>query len=361
MGGSERGGNTAPGVGPQRQRPPNLRPAQLTPHVVGANGEEYRLLFVRAPVSVFGVLAWPGSRVAVGGIALLIAALTSLLLARYISAPIARLQRASRALASGELEARVGGPKQRWPDEVGILSRDFDAMAERIHALITDKETLLRDVSHELRSPLARIRMALALAQRRANDEAQPDLGRIEQEAERLDELIGQIMTLARLRTQQEPRRERLSFADLVERVIEDARYEYPEATIDFRSEGTHELLGDRRGLASAVENVIRNALSYAGEAGPVDVEIAGDAHEITLRVRDSGPGVAEDDLERIFEPLYRGDESRNHRDVVRGSAGQGVGLAITARVMELHDGQATAANRAGGGLEVSLRLPTGS
>lgn len=344
------------GFGQGRGRPPNLRPAQLTPHLVAPDGDEYRLLFVRPPVSVFGMIAWPGSRLAVGAIALLIAALTSMLLARYISAPIARLQRASRALAAGALDTRVGGPKRRWADEVGILSSDFDTMAERIQALITDKETLLRDVSHELRSPLARIRMALALAQRRANDDAQPDLERIEQEAERLDHLIGQIMTLARLRTQQEPKRERLSFDELVQAVVEDARYEYPEATVNFHSSGPHELLGDPGGLRSAVENVVRNALNYAGDAGSVDVEIDKTADGILLRVRDSGPGVSEEDLTRIFEPLYRVDQSRDHQ-----TSGQGVGLAITARVMELHNGRATARNRAGGGLEVSLRLPTGN
>ena len=342
------------------RRPTNLRPAQLTPHLVGAEGNEYRLLFVRPPVSVFGVLAWPSSWLAVSAIALLIAAMTSLLLARYISAPIARLQRASRALATGALDTRVGGPKRGWTtDEVGVLSRDFDTMAERIQALVTDKETLLRDISHELRSPLARIRMALGLAQRKANDQAQPDLDRIEREAERLDALIGQIMTLARLRTQQEPARERMSFHQLVQGIVEDARYEHPDATVNLHSAGPHEVLGDPRGIGSAVENVIRNALSYAGDAGPIDVEIETAAGEVVFQVKDRGPGVSPEDLPRIFEPLYRADESRDHRQTA-GGASQGIGLAITARVMELHGGSATAVNRAGGGLKVVLKFPTG-
>ena len=344
----------------RRDRPTNLRPAQLTPNLVGTDGDEYRLLFVRPPVSVFGLLAWPGSRLAIGTIALVIAALTSLFLARYISAPIARLQRASRALATGALETRVGGPKQGWAtDEVGILSRDFDTMAERIQALVTDKETLLRDISHELRSPLARIRMALGLAQRKANEQAQPDLERIERGAERLDALIGQIMTLARLRTQQEPTRERMAFDELVRGIVQDARYEQPETAVNLHCPEPLQVLGDPRGIASAVENVIRNALTYAGEAGPIDVEIASPAGEIVVTVKDRGPGVSPEDLPRIFEPLHRADASRDHGQVT-GGAGQGIGLAITARVMELHGGKATAANRAGGGLEVTLRLPTG-
>ena len=344
------------------QRPSNLRPAQLTPHLVDADGDEYRLLFVRPPVSVFGLLAWPGSRVAVGATALLIAALASALLARYISAPIARLQRASRELATGALDTRVGAPKRGWAtDEVGILSRDFDTMAERIQALVTDKEILLRDVSHELRSPLARIRMALGLAQRKANEQAQPDLDRIEQEAERLDVLIGQIMTLARLRTGQQPVREQISMDSLVKGIVDDARYEHPEATVNLRCPDRYPVLGDPRGLASAVENVVRNALAYAGDAGPIDVEVAGADGEVTVTVKDRGPGVDPGELPRIFEPLYRADPSRDHGGAPRGSTGQGIGLAITARVMELHGGSATAVNRTDGGLEVSLRLPTGA
>ena len=344
-----------------RERPSNLRPAQLTPHLVGDDGDEYRLLFVRPPVAVFGMLAWPGSRAAIGAVALLIAALTSLLLARYISAPITRLRRASQGLAGGDLDTRVGAPERGWAtDEVGILSRDFDTMAEHIQALVTDKETLLRDISHELRSPLARIRMALGLAQRKANDDAQPDLARIEREAERLDALIGQIMTLARLRTQKAPVREPVRMDAMVRGIVDDARYEHPKATVNLRRPDRLEVSGDPRGLASAVENVVRNALAYAGDAGPIDVKVAAEGGDVLVAVEDRGPGVRPEDLPRIFEPLYRADESRDHGAAPAGGAGQGIGLAITARVMELHGGDATAENRPGGGLRVILRLPAG-
>ncbi|MGI9259902.1 MAG: ATP-binding protein [Gammaproteobacteria bacterium] len=336
------------------RRPPNFRPAQLAPDLIAPDGEAYRLVFTRPLFTVFGLLAWPGTRVAVAGIAILVAALTSLLLARYISSPIARVQRASRALAAGVLETRVGEPSTNRSDEVGNLARDFDTMAERIQALITDKETLLRDVSHELRSPLARMRMALALAQRRSSDEAQADLDRIEKEAERLDDLIGQIMTLARLRTQEEPVREYLDLEQLVSEVIDDARFEHPDAEIQFHTDGAVQILGDARGLKSAVENVVRNALTYAGTDGPIEVQLSRTARGCSVRISDSGPGVSEDDLQRIFEPLFRADESRDHK-----TAGQGIGLAITARVMELHGGTVGAKNRAGGGLEITLELPT--
>ena len=362
FGGGERGMGPPPDRDRDDERPSNLRPAQLTPHLVGDDGDEYRLLFVRPPVAVFGMLAWPGSRAAIGAVALLIAALTSLLLARYISAPIARLRRASQGLAGGDLDTRVGAPERGWAtDEVGVLSRDFDTMAERIQALVTDKETLLRDISHELRSPLARIRMALGLAQRKANDEAQADLERIEQEAERLDALIGQIMTLARLRTQKEPVREPVRMDVMVRGIVDDARYEHPKATVNLHCPDRLEVSGDPRGIASAVENVVRNALAYAGDAGPIDVQVAPEAGDVVVTVEDRGPGVRPEELPRIFEPLYRADESRDHGAAPAGSAGQGIGLAITARVMELHGGDATAENRSGGGLRVTLRLPTGN
>ena len=333
--------------------PPNLRPMQLTPSITGPTNEEYRLLFARAPVTFFGILMWPGTRVAVLTIAIFAAAIMSVLLARYLSSPIVQLQKASRSLAAGALETRVGAPFTRRGDEVGTLARDFDAMAERIQALVTAKETLLRDVSHELRSPLARIRMALALAQRRAGMESQPDLARIEREAERLDALVGQVMTLTRLRTTDTPRRDVLRLDSLVGEVVDDARFEYPESQVDYAAGREVSLRGDADGLKSAIENVVRNALIYGDRSKPIQVRLDTDGETATVRVLDSGPGVPETELKRIFEPFYRTDKSRDHRQ-----DGQGIGLAITARVTELHGGTVTAANRAEGGLEIALELP---
>ncbi|HEY7672540.1 MAG TPA: histidine kinase dimerization/phospho-acceptor domain-containing protein, partial [Gammaproteobacteria bacterium] len=210
------------------QRPPssprNFRNPQFTASLIAPDGSEYRLLFVRTRVTVLGVLTWPATQLAVLTISILAAAATSLLLARYLSSPIVRLQRASRALAAGALETRVGGPFNRRKDEVGTLARDFDTMAARVQALVDDKDTLLRDVSHELRSPLARIRVALALAQRKANDASQSDLARIEQETERLDALVGQILTLARLRSPLSGKREPVDLSELVREIIANAR-----------------------------------------------------------------------------------------------------------------------------------------
>lgn len=335
--------------------PPNFQPVQLTPTITGPDGEVYDLTFERAPVTIFGILIWPGTQIAVLSIAIFAAAVVSLLLARYVSLPIVRLQNASRALAAGALDTRVGAPSTKRRDEVGTLARDFDAMAERIQELVTAKETLLRDVSHEFRSPLARIRMALALAERRAGEASLPDLARIEREAERLDKLVGQVMTLTRLRTTDAPRRDILRLDTLVGEVVDDARFEYPDAALEYTTKSEVSLRGDADGLKSAIENVVRNALIYGNRAKPIEVRIDSSGGAATVRVLDQGPGVPEAELERIFEPFYRTDNSRDHRQ-----DGQGIGLAITARVTELHGGKVTARNRAEGGLEIAIELPLG-
>ena len=344
-----------PGGGRRPDTPPNLRPMQLTPTITGPDSEEYRLLFTQAPRTVLGMLMWPGTQFAVLSIAMLAAAVMSVLLARYLSAPIVRLQKASRSLAAGALETRVGAPSTRRGDEVGTLARDFDTMAERIQALVTAKETLLRDVSHELRSPLARIRMALALAQRRAGAESQNDLTRIEREAERLDALVGQVMTLTRLRTTDAPRRDMVRLDTLIGEVADDARFEHPDAQLQYAPTRAVSLRGDAAGLKSAIENVVRNALTYGDRSKPIEVRLDVAHDTATVRVLDHGPGVPEPELKRIFEPFYRTDKSRDHRQ-----DGQGIGLAITARVTELHGGTVTATNRAEGGLEITLKLPLG-
>lgn len=333
--------------------PRNFRPPQFTATLTAPSGEEYRLLFVRTRITLLGVLTWPATQLAVLVLAIMAAALTSLLLARYLSSPIERLQRATRALAAGALETRVGRPFDRRRDEVGTLARDFDAMAEQIQALVTDKEVLMRDVSHELRSPLARIRVALALAQRKANEGAQTDLRRIELETERLDELVGQILTLARLRTRSRQQPIDVDLRELVESVIDNARFEHPDDTIRLEAGPVPKLRGNPGEIASAVENVLRNAIAHS--AGPTDIRVrlraVGDRIEIAIA--DRGPGVAESELKRIFEPFYRVDASRDHQ-----ASGYGLGLAIAARVIEKHGGRVTARNRPGGGLEVLLELP---
>jgi signal transduction histidine kinase len=281
------------------------------------------------------------------------AALSALLLAKSLSSPIVRLQRATRGLAAGALDTRVGKPIVQRKDEVGTLARDFDAMADKIQALITDKETLLRDVSHELRSPLARIRIALALAERKAGVAAQGDLGRIEQETEKLDQLVGQILALARLRTSPLEQFVDVDLAQLLTEVVENARFEHPDNSIAYETGVVPTIQGNSAELASAVENVLRNALLHSGPRAAVAVELRQLGGEIKIIVSDNGPGVPEEQLERLFEPFYRVDPSRDHK-----TSGYGIGLAIASSVIKRHGGKIVARNRPEGGLAVTFTLP---
>jgi signal transduction histidine kinase len=163
-------------------------------------------------------------------------------------------------------------------------------------------------------------------------------------------------MTLTRLRTATAPRRDIVRLDTLLAEVIDDARFENPQAQLRYSSAGEVDVVGDAAGLKSAVENVVRNALVYADIEQPIDVHLALSHDRAVVRISDHGPGVPEEDLTRIFEPFYRSDKSRDHQQ----SSGQGIGLAITARVMELHGGSVEARNRAEGGLEVTLSLPLG-
>lgn len=327
--------------------------AQLTEVLCAPNGESFRILFDSTGITLLNILRMPATQVGVVTLAIIMAAATALLLAKSFSSPIVRLQRATRALAAGSLEARVGKPFDKRKDEIGTLARDFDAMAEQMQALITNKDVLLRDVSHELRSPLARIRVALALAQRKTDDRAQPDLERIDQETERLDQLVGQILTLARLRSSSLEHHIDVDLGEVVAEVVADARFEQADASIDFEPVAVPPIRGNPGELASAIENVLRNALLHSGPDARVEVRLESTPSGAAVTIADNGPGVPEDDLKRLFEPFYRVDPSRDHKQ-----DGYGLGLAIAASIVEHHGGHVEARNRPGGGLAVSFRLP---
>ncbi len=235
--------------------------------------------------------------------------------------------------------------------------RDFDAMAERIETLMKAQSRLLNDISHELRSPLARLNVALGLARQRAGVESADMLDRIELEAARLNELIGRILTLARLedgeqRVPQTP----VPLAELVANVAEDAEFEAQERHCHVHTsipEGDWGVRGNDSLLHSAVENVVRNAIRYTQEGTTVEIELTREGPEAVLKVSDAGSGVPADALEKLFLPFYRLDDARG-----RLTGGVGLGLAITERAVRFHGGKVSAFNRAGGGLRVEIRLP---
>jgi len=279
----------------------------------------------------------------------------------YLTKPIVRLRTATRQLAAGDLTARIGAPVGKRRDEVAGLMRDFDAMAERLEILVKAQSRLLNDISHELRSPLARLNVALGLARQRANVESSEMLDRIELEAARLNEMIGRILTLARLEDgEQKVPQTPVSLDDIVLMVAEDAEFEAQARHCHVGtviSEGDWAVRGNPSLLHSAVENVVRNAIRYTQEGTSVEIElgsVAGEkGPEALVAVSDSGPGVPEDALAKLFEPFYRLDDSRG-----RLTGGAGLGLAITERAVRFHGGRVVALNRPGGGLRVEIRLP---
>ncbi len=280
-------------------------------------------------------------------------------LAWYLTRPIGRLRRTAQQLAAGDLTARTGARLGRLTDEIGGLARDFDAMAERIESLVTSQRRLLGDISHELRSPLARLRVALELAQRRASGEAQPYLERIERDAERLDALVGQLLALSRLESEATLADSKmLDVAALTEQVAMDVDFEARAAgrvvACRLLSPGARQpILADEELLRRALENVMRNAVRHTPEGAPVEIAIDAEAGCLLVSVRDYGPGVPPDALEAIFSPFYRVETARD-----RASGGVGLGLAIAARAIELHHGRIEAENLPDG-FQVTLKLPT--
>jgi two-component system, OmpR family, sensor kinase len=337
----------------------NFRPNRAAPQILGTDGSVYTVLLVPRRPSIFGALSLPEISLTILAIALVVSALASWWLAQHFSAPIRRIQAGARALASENLGIRVSAGLEGRRDELAVLARDFDAMADQLRANRTATTQLLRDISHELRSPLARMRVALGLARQPPADLTR-QLDRLEREIERLDSLISQVLKLARLHGTDAPfAREAFDLDEVIEEVVRDANFEGAVKNCSVRLEGAvHSAVNGNRDLVrSAIENVLRNAVRYSPPDAPVEVSVGrgggGGGGGAGILVRDHGPGVPDRDLARIFEPFYRVAESRD-----RDTGGEGIGLAITAQVMKAHGGSATAANGPGGGLEVRLSLP---
>jgi two-component system sensor histidine kinase CpxA len=327
--------------------------------VTSADGHRY-VLVAALPVGLLRVLHDGPRAQALRLLAVVLtAALACYGLARYVTRPLAILRSTTRALARGDLRVRVGDTMGRRTDEFAELGRDFDRMAARIDALLSAERRLLRDISHELRSPLARLNVALGLARQRAGGDTTA-LDRIEREAERLNLLIGQLLTLARLESgAAEPARADVDLAAVVREVVDDAAFEAQGRGRRVRlvTACDDAVVGDPELLRSAVENVVRNALRHTPESTTVDVALRHDgpheAGQVCVAVRDHGGGVPEASLPYIFEPFYRVGDART-----RAAGGVGLGLTIVDRTIRLHGGTVRAANAPGGGLVVELRLP---
>jgi two-component system sensor histidine kinase CpxA len=336
-----------------------MMPDRFSRQALTLDGKRYTLVLERPPGqrAFFGPHDVPALTILILTIS---SGLVCYLLAWSIARPVTRLRQAAQRLTMGDLTARAGAPPGSRRDELAELLRDFDRMAERIEGLVESQGRLLKDVSHELRSPLARLNVALGLARQKANPEVEGSLNRIEIEAERLNQLIQRLLTISRLESGADGlQTSRLSLLELVEHVARDAEYETPKRTCKVVADSSDEFLvdGDPELLRSAVENVIRNAIRYTAEGTVVEVRLRRQAtaqgEEAVIRVLDSGPGVPNEALEKIFEPFYRLDDARN-----RQTGGAGLGLSIADRAVRLHGGQLRASNRPEGGLEVEIRIP---
>lgn len=288
----------------------------------------------------------------------LVAGLVSFPLARYLTKPIQHVRAAAQRVAAGDLSVRVAPKIGRRSDEVGMLAQDFDRMAERVEALVSAQGQLLRDVSHELRSPLARLSVGLEIARKHASDETKPGLDRMEREIERLNTLIGEVLAVSRLESKQTIEREEIDLSALVSEIVRDADFEAQSSgrSAALVSTVPARLRGDAEILRRAIENVVRNAVRFTDEKTRVEVALSkvGNGNgKFRITVRDRGPGVPDEDLGSIFEPFYRVGTARD-----RKTGGTGVGLAITDRAVRAHGGNVSAVNAPGGGLEVTLELP---
>ena len=337
-------------VGTSAEQISNLLPVRLTPQLVAPDGSILSFLLLPKSITLWGSNL---TRLALFAAALLVAGVVAWLIARAFGRPIGELQQAVRELAVGHVDARVPDSIARRRDELGILAADFNTMAGRLEQLISGREQLMQEMSHELRSPLARLQAALALANHR-----QPlnsaEREQIETEIERMDRAIGEMLKFSHVDSggklaQRLVRIERL-LGDLVD--TEEVEAAAKNCRLDFSTEQQLILVGDPKLLRSGFENILRNAIRHAPADSAVEVSAGRDGETLMIDIRDRGPGVSKENLSRIFEAFFRAPDTAGQ------SQGSGLGLAIAQRVFQAHNGSIHAAERPGGGLVVSVRLP---
>ncbi|NNL10697.1 MAG: HAMP domain-containing protein, partial [Pseudomonadales bacterium] len=292
-------------------------------------------------------------------LALAISAAACFVLARYLTRNLEQISQASKALAGGDLSARAHVTNRAMKDEISLLAEEFNHMAESVEQGIENQKRLVRDISHELRSPLARLQIALELARQNNKTKApevinrdQP-LDRIAIEAERLNDMIGQLLAMPERTGHLE---DTIDLGEMLRAIADDNRIEADKknARLQLHINETDPLVkANANQLHSALENILRNAIHYTDTATSVDISLSRqDKNTYLVEVRDKGPGIPEEDLARVFEPFYRVDKARN-----RKTGGYGIGLAIVHRVVQNHGGTVSARNLAQG-LLISIELP---
>ena len=343
--GADRSGLLKPGS--HHSGPPRLADGRIVLIPPRGNGRRYRFVTLIRP--------WfdrPNILPYYGAVVLVIAGMGAVL-AMHLAVPLRQLRRVMDRFGQGDLAARSGSTRR---DEIGELSRSFDKMAGRIETLLVAERRLLQDVSHELRSPLTRLDVAVELAI--TSDDPGPSLARIRRDIDRLTVLVNELLQLTR--AEGDPAvldLEEIRMDELSQGLLDDCEVEAQTkgCRLVLHSEKSCSVLGERELLRRAVENVVRNAIRHAPESTPVEVNLEAGAESVRITVRDHGPGVPEELLPNIFEPFFRVEGHRS-----RSSGGIGLGLAIARRAVALHHGRITARNAAPG-LAVTIDLPTTS
>ncbi len=297
-------------------------------------------------------------------VSIVVGGLTTFALVLLFTRPVAQLRKAARELATGKLHARVPTPSSQSKvfsgDEFDALMHDFNHMAERLESLVDAQKLLLRDVSHELRSPLSRLSVALELAREDAEPAMAAHLDRIERETGKLNLLIGQLLTLSSMEAlERHESFKPLSLNQLIETLIPDAEFEahQRQCSVIFHANAECTVLGNQELLYRSIENVVRNAIRYTESGTEVEIELSAVSTHGTrvaqIAVSDRGPGIPADQLQAVFRPFHRVDYARSP-----DTGGFGVGLAIAERAVRLHQGDMSAAVREGGGTTIRMTLP---
>jgi two-component system OmpR family sensor kinase len=341
------------------RRPPVPDPVHglYTATVKDADGHTYALLY---HVTRFDGYVSPPLPLDMGPHAILGTLLGILLfsglLTFYLTAPIGRIRAGFGRLASGDLKVRLGTEWLKRRDEIGDLASDFNKMATRLEELVQSRDRLLADISHELRSPLARLQLAIALA-RQSPDKALQSLDRIGQEADKLEEMVSELLALTKLESGARTADQYFFVSEIAELVVDDARFEAQEKgiTIDFvtneRRWGSEALVvGSGKLISRAIENIVRNALRFSRRGETITVELDSTPAGTTVYIRDQGPGVNTEQLASLFEPFVQADTANGQ--------GYGLGLAIAKRAIIAHGGTIKAVNGAAAGLTIIVWLP---
>jgi len=335
----------------QAASPLHGRPPVVSEQVKGPDGTSYRVSYYPQGERRGGLFGIPPEvllSVVVGGLVF------SAILAWYLTQPIRRMQVGFERLALGDFATRLGPAMGRRRDEIASLAHDFDTMAVRLAELVGARDRLLADVSHELRTPLARLNLAIGLA-RQDPAKLTTSLDRISGEAAKLDEMVGELLTLAKLESNQSQGEDYFNFAEIVKQVVEDARYEASAKNIEVKlaidpADENFEwiALGSGRLVSRAVENILRNALRYSPEGGQVTARLRRQNGRFHLAVIDDGPGIPKEELASLFKPF----------GVSADGYGFGLGLAIASRAIAVHGGAISAKNRVPHGLEMTVTMP---